>query len=375
MGEVHVHKVKSKQLGNERRIYVYTPPGFQKSAGPYPLLVLFDGKDYFSKIPTATILDNLIAQKRLPPTIAVSIDPVDRWHELGIGQPFIDVVARDIVPWVQTRYRATADPRATVVGGLSLGGLAAVYAAFRHPEVFGNVLSQSGSFWWFKDGDDEYEWLTRQIAASPRRAICFYLEVGLLEGARPGAPSMVLANRHLRDVLIAKGYSVTYRPFAGGHDSICWRGTFGDAVVLLLGGAHPAGARPAQPSHDLSVEDVGESLLAAAMRAAALDGGEAGLRLFRESREQPARYDIDEGGVNVLGYELLYSVAAPQAAVRVFEDNVKHFPKSANVYDSLGEALYVTGDRAGARQNYKRSLELDPKNSNAVEMLKQLSQP
>src|SRR5262245_53290387 len=90
-GEVHAHKITSRMLGNERSVYVYTPPGYRADGGPYPLLVLFDGSDYLSSIPGATILDNLIAQKRLPATIAVMIDPVDRLHELGIGEKFIDV--------------------------------------------------------------------------------------------------------------------------------------------------------------------------------------------------------------------------------------------------------------------------------------------
>ena len=53
--------------------------------------------------------------------------------------------------------------------------------------------------------------------------------------------------------------------------------------------------------------------------------------------------------------------------------NVRAFPKSANVYDSLGEAHMKAGDKAEAIANYKRSLELDPSNANAVEMLRQIA--
>ena len=65
-----MHKIASRRLGNDRRIYVYTPPGHDKGGAPYPLVVLFDGLDYLSTTPTPTILDNLIAQKRVPPTVA-----------------------------------------------------------------------------------------------------------------------------------------------------------------------------------------------------------------------------------------------------------------------------------------------------------------
>ena len=59
-------------------------------------------------------------------------------------------------------------------------------------------------------------------------------------------------------------------------------------------------------------------------------------------------------------------------AISVFQINVRRFPASANVYDSLGEAYMIAGDRTNAIANYQRSLELDPKNTNAAAMLEKL---
>lgn len=56
----------------------------------------------------------------------------------------------------------------------------------------------------------------------------------------------------------------------------------------------------------------------------------------------------------------------------MFQLNVEAYPSSANVYDSLGEAYMLNGDQALAIKNYEKSLELDPANGNAVEMLKKL---
>ncbi len=155
-------------------------------------------------------------------------------------------MTQELPPWARQSYHLTTDPARTVVAGASLGGLAAALAALRHPEVFGNVLSQSGSFYWgpetgpFYWGPNdgvEFEWLTRQFVTSPRLPLRFYLEVGLLERDPRGVngPSMVLANRHFRDVLQAKGYAVHYAEFNGGHECLCWQGTLDDGLLFLMG--------------------------------------------------------------------------------------------------------------------------------------------
>ena len=61
-------------------------------------------------------------------------------------------------------------------------------------------------------------------------------------------------------------------------------------------------------------------------------------------------------------------------AIFIFSINVEQFPKSANVYDSLGEAYMNNNQTNLAIQNYEKSLKLNPENNNAVEMLKKLKQ-
>jgi enterochelin esterase-like enzyme len=369
-GEVQVHRVTSKRLGNQRRIYVYTPPGYEQGGGPYPLVVLFDGVDYLSGIPTPTILDNLIAQKRVPPTIALMIDPVDRIGELGLGEAFTDVVARQIVPFVQRRYGATTDPRAVVVGGFSAGGLEALWSAFCHPEVFGIALAQSDARFPRPDGQDVYEWVAQQIAAVPRKPIRFHLEEGRVEEA--SKPLHWAPFQYVRPVLSDKGYRVTARTFHGGHHTTSWRGRLGDALAELLESARPQDANPIAPTDDLTIEDLGPSLLAAVVRAAALGGADAALRVFHEVRDSSA--DVDEPMLNALGLELLYALGYPRAAVAVFTESATRFPSSANARSGLAEALYVAGDRDSAISFCRKALELDPQSENALDLLERLKQ-
>ncbi len=159
-------------------------------------------------------------------------------RELLLHSPFNDFLAQELVPWTRERYHVTANPAQTIVGGSSAGGLAAGFAALEYPGVFGNVLSQSGAFRWATQ-DKEPEWLTRQFAIRDKLPLKFYIEAGTLEVisllALGGGPNLVIANRHIRDVLQAKGYPVHYAEFAGGHDYLCWRGTFAGGLLALVG--------------------------------------------------------------------------------------------------------------------------------------------
>jgi len=236
-GRIDSFRFASALLGNERKVSIYTPPGGPAQA----MVVLFDGTAYQTKVPTPTILDNLIAEKRIPPTMAVFIDNPDiatRGRELPPNPVFADVLAGDLMDEVRRRTSVAVPAARTILAGSSFGGLASAYVASRHPQVFGGVLSQSGSFWWHpQDGDPTQPvYMARVLLEKPVTPIRFYLEAGLFETGRAQA-TILDTSHHLRDVLQAKGYEVTYREHAAGHDYASWRGTLADGLVALLGPA------------------------------------------------------------------------------------------------------------------------------------------
>jgi len=239
-GKVQTHRLKSAILGNERTIWVYTPPDYEKNKSPHGLLILFDGGAYNGWVPTPAILDNLISEKRIRPLIAAFVSHPNasvRNLELSCSDAFTQFLAKELMPWLRKSYHITEDPGFTVIGGSSNGGLGAAYAAFRHPEIFGNVLSQSGAFMYNPAEEKEPEWLIRQFVASPSLPVRFHLDCGLME-AHPTdgtVPNVLMANRHMRDVLLAKGYWVHYQEFNGGHEYLNWRGTLAEGLIALLG--------------------------------------------------------------------------------------------------------------------------------------------
>ncbi len=102
-------------------------------------------------------------------------------------------------------------------------------------------------------------------------------------------------------------------------------------------------------------------------------GIDAALKAFDQGKSGgPSSYYIDENKINQLGYQLLNREKTAEA-IEVFKLNVREFPKSSNVYDSLGEAYLKAGNRELAVQNYKRSIELDPTNRNAMDVVKRLT--
>jgi len=231
-GTVDEFTVPSKVYPPARHGWVYTPVGYPKSCGAGCNLVLaFDGALYLGIMSLPTTLDSLTAARRTPPTVAILFNNEGprRLDDLANHETFASFIADELIPWVRSKYAVTRDPSRAIITGSSAGGLAAAYIAFKRPDLFGNVLSQSGAFWRGNEGSNTapYEWVTSQYSASAKKELRFVLDVGALEttGAMGGAaPSLVAANRKLRDALVARQYRVEYFEVPGGtHSPEAWR--------------------------------------------------------------------------------------------------------------------------------------------------------
>ncbi|HEY2461393.1 MAG TPA: alpha/beta hydrolase-fold protein [Candidatus Acidoferrum sp.] len=271
-GKLEEERIESKILHTQREAWIYTPAGFDaKRTEPYPLLVCFDGLTYGTaeQVPGPTILDNLIAAKKIPPTLMLLIGQSpqpQRNIELSNNQNFLDFVADELLPEVRKKWNATSDPSQTTVCGSSAGGLASTFFAFRRPDVFGNVISQSGAYWPGKERNDpEHEWLTRQYESSPKLPIRFVLQPGVIEtGSTPlNGPSILAANRHLRDVLLTKGYEVHYAEVPGGHEALTWRGGLGDALIDLVSKQQADAAKTTPKEREHSAVPAAKGIVAA----------------------------------------------------------------------------------------------------------------
>ncbi|HVF46282.1 MAG TPA: serine hydrolase, partial [Pyrinomonadaceae bacterium] len=150
---------------------------------------------------------------------------------------------------------------------------------------------------------------------------------------------------------------VTFTNSGNGHSIIP------EIVSQITGGSHPAFAWMGYDAYNSPSKLLFRDILAR---------GSSALNEYRQLRiKRPGGGVLSETQVNAMGYSLLAKKRIREA-IEVFRMNVEHFPNSANVYDSLGEAYMINGDKELSITNYQRSLELNPNNQEAREILKKL---
>jgi enterochelin esterase family protein len=272
-GRIEKQTIHSALQNVDRDLTIYLPVGYPSSPPDplslrkrgnqgLPLVILFDGDEYLDDFwGGLNTWDNLIAAKKIPPTVVVMVHNLRgrRLFDLVANEKFGDFMAKELVPWVRAHYNVTRAASRTVVGGASAGGFAATYLGLAHPEVFGNVLSMSGAFWWSlehnggicgglcpkpgdappvtnRDATTEPNWIAQLALRRPASRTRFYFAVGMFEFDQAGSGAGILEEtRHLRDILRARGTFVIFEPFMAGHDGLGWRGALGDGLLRLLG--------------------------------------------------------------------------------------------------------------------------------------------
>ncbi|MFX0021985.1 MAG: alpha/beta hydrolase [Candidatus Hermodarchaeota archaeon] len=261
-GKIEEFSLYSEILKNSRKVMIYTPANYSKKHPPYHFLLLFDGIVFEEIAEVSSTLDNLFADDKIPPIVAVMIENflstnvAQRTIELPPNPKFLDYIIKELLPWARDNYNITLNPSDSVIAGASYGGIASSFIAFKHPEIFGNVLSMSGAYnwypgqkqwlsmindiknidkWWTEEEEKEEEWLVHQFARNKRLPLKFYVDVGILEVNKKEPIDLLTSNRHFRNVLNTKGYPVSYVEFLGGHDFVCWRGSIADGLIYLIG--------------------------------------------------------------------------------------------------------------------------------------------
>jgi len=205
-----------------RRVAVYVPKPYVPGTAA-PLIVGADGPDRF----LFSTLDTLIAERKLPVMIAVSISNGGgdaQGSERGLeydtmSGTYAEFVEREVLPLAEARahVKFTKDPEARATMGASSGGACALSMAWYHPELYHRVLAYSGTFvnqqWPYDPQTPHGAWEFHEhlIPENPAKPIRLWLEVGDRDLLNPnvmrdGMHDWVVANEKMAGVLAAKGY-------------------------------------------------------------------------------------------------------------------------------------------------------------------------
>jgi enterochelin esterase family protein len=231
-GEVERQIVESEVLDERRFVTVYAPPDIDTAGTARPAAFLIDQGSYRSRRTSGTVIDNLLAEKRIPSLVVFMIHSEgSRSRALAPNEGLVRFVGEELIAWARARYELSDRPEQTIIGGNGLGGALALACAMRYPGTFGRVLAQNGRFAEAIGSGDpgDVESVVTQLARHPRQELRLFLAVDELEGE-----PVVGSNRHLRDVLELKGYPATWIRRSANQNSITWQATLVAGLPLLL---------------------------------------------------------------------------------------------------------------------------------------------
>src|SRR5579885_1716443 len=243
--------VKSHPAPYTRRVAVYVPKQYVPGS-PAPFIVGADGPDPL----LFTALDNLIAERRVPVMIAISIGNGSgdaQGSQRGLEYDtmsglYAEFVEKEVLPLVEQQYhvKLTKDPEGRATMGGSSGGSCALAMAWYHPDLYHRVLSYSGTFvnkqWPWNPETPHGAWEFREhlIPNSPRKLIRIWMEVGDRDNliTRDNFHDWVLANENMARVLAAKGYpyQFVFATNAGHTDRTVKQQTLPEALEYLWQG-------------------------------------------------------------------------------------------------------------------------------------------
>jgi enterochelin esterase family protein len=226
-GTVSLVRYVAKTLGGARReMYVYTPPGYDRGSGRFPVLYLIHGGGdtalSWSTVGRANfILDNLLAEKKTLPMIVVM---PSGWTPSG-GQvmtadatkdPFNDELLKDVIPFVEGNYRTMATGDARALSGLSMGGIQTLNIGLHNLGTFRYLAVMSSGWTTEQDREFFYKAEADKIPKFNSALKLFWWGWGETDIARANGLAVI-------DRFKSQGVRIETRETPGGHTWENWR--------------------------------------------------------------------------------------------------------------------------------------------------------
>jgi enterochelin esterase family protein len=247
-GAVAAVTYDSESLKRFRRMHVYTPPGYEKSASKYPVFYLLHGAgdcdSSWSTVGRAGfILDNLIAEGKAKPMLVVM--PAGHTGPFRFGgapgaanrrDEFVEDFVNDVKPYVEKNYRVQADRAHRAIAGLSMGGMQTLNIAFGHLDDYGYIGVFSSGIFGIAGGrgkaqpNGQWEAQHQAVLDNPE------LKKGLqLLWIGCGKEDFLVQTSHATVTMLkSHQFDVVSRESEGGHTWINWRTYLHEFAPLLF---------------------------------------------------------------------------------------------------------------------------------------------
>jgi len=325
--------IHSEVLNEEREMMIYLPPGYNQADASYPVLYLLDGQAHF--LHASGITQYLSRLGVMPQMIVVAINNIDRTRDFspthidsrpntGGAPKFLSFLDKELIPYIDENYK-TAPFR--ILMGHSFGGTFAVYSLYTNPELFSGYIAVSP----YLHYDDNY--LVNQAETKLKSAYnkpkFFFMTVGNEPNYFEPLKTFSTAMKEISDKSIKFQYNLLMDE---NHGSIPHLSIYKGLSFIYADWSLPQ-------------YKIGEGL------------DKVDAHFEHVSLSYGFEVKTPENFVNLIGYRHLQNNETDKA-IEVFKENVKRYPKSANVYDSLGEAYETSKQIDLAAKNYKKAYEL-----------------
>ena len=260
--------------GTPHQYAIYTPAN--AGSAPLPYMIFLDGLGYLNdRMRAATVLDNLIAAKAIPPMIGIFVDPgvlpairpdaQNRYERVfeydSLSSRYSQFLLTELLPAVAKKHGLSTDPNEHAIGGTSTGAVGAFVAAWHRPDQFRRVLSLIGTYVAMKGADTLPE-IVRKTEAKPLR---IWMQDGANDHITPTEPygtfyagTWPRANQSLYDALQFEGYDAELTIGTGGHDTKQGSAELPDALRWLWRDYAETGrVQPIVPHPPAALNDAG----------------------------------------------------------------------------------------------------------------------
>ena len=325
--------IESKVLDETRTMMVYLPPGYEISDRKYPVLYLLDGRAHF--LHASGITHYLARLGNTPPMIVVAIANIDRTRDFspthrderpntGGAPAFLGFLDKELIPFIDQSYKTVPF---RILMGHSFGGTFATYCLYTKPDLFNAYISISPYLQW--DENLLVNQAKKKLKSSYTKPKFYFMTVG-------NEPDYFEPLKQFSSVMKMKSENAIDFQYVimkdEDHSSIPHISIYKGLKFIFNDWQLPQyKMREGLSSVDAHYEQV--------------------------SQQYGYTINTPEITVNYIGYTHLGNNEIDKA-IEVFVENVKRYPKSANVYDSLGEAYERNNQLGLASQNYQKAYDL-----------------